>query len=193
MIFLEGKMEMSFFKLRISNIPSHVLCVVCDGHDQIFSTNGEDTILIVNCYLSICKSGGGQWHYWYYAGSGATLPHGSLAIIIIYAGNTALHLPGGPEAVRETQNFCQNNPGVWTKLIWLRDRASRSPGPMGEHQAEELVVWHLAPGLASLQSRGTRQWSFQLSVCRCLLVFLMMPLHQLLVAINTFKTFSVPN
>lgn len=147
----------------------------------------------INCYLSICKSGGGQWHYWYYAGSGATLPHGSLAIIIIYAGNTALHLPGGPEAVRETQNFCQNNPGVWTKLIWLRDRASRSPGPMGEHQAEELVVWHLAPGLASLQSRGTRQWSFQLSVCWCLLVFLMMPLHQLLVAINTFKTFSVPN
>ena len=47
MIFLEGKMEMSFFKLRISNIPSHVLCVVCDGHDQILSTNGEDTILIV--------------------------------------------------------------------------------------------------------------------------------------------------
>ena len=168
MIFLEGKMEMSFFKLRTSNIPSHVsfMCRVWWPWPNLKHKWGRHDI---NCYLSICKSGGGQWHYWYYAGSGATLPHGSLAIIIIYAGNTALHLPGGPEAVRETQNFCQNNPGVWTKLIWQSLTVTRSHGRASGGGVGSLTpgTW---PGLTSKSWNKTVKFSIV-----CLLVFVGFP------------------
>ena len=76
---------------------------------------GGDAILIVTS--PFVRAGGGQWHYWYYAGSIAiaTLPHGSLAIIIIYSGNPALHLPGGPGS--------QGNTEFLPKQFWSLNRA----------------------------------------------------------------------
>ena len=107
------------------------------------STNGGDAILIVTS--PFVRAGGGQWHYWYYAGSIATLPHGSLAIIIIYSGNPALHLPGG----RGSQGNTEFLPKQFWSLNWAnltqrqRLMVTRSHG-----RASGGGVSSLTPGLA---------------------------------------------